>query len=108
MNFTFENNKTNTGIEFFLDHINEYFLYVCLNIFGIVVGVFGNMLVFFSYWSTKELRDNTNLIIVNLAVADFILSSTNDSFAIAGKLNYIMCTNMFLKAYSKMSCLLLS
>jgi len=87
MNFTFENNNTNRSTDFFLSHYQEYFLYVCLNIFGSVAGVVGNILVLCAYWCTKELRNNTNLIITNLAAADIVLSSTVDIFAIAGKFN---------------------
>jgi len=125
MNLTFENNNTNRNINFFLSHKYEYLLYVFLNIFGIVVGVVGNVIVlgsywctnFFlshkyeyllyvflnifgivvgvvgnvivlgSYWCTKELWNNTNTIIANLAVADIILCGINDSLALAGKLD---------------------
>jgi len=89
MNFSFENNNTNREINFFLSHKHEYLLYVFLNIFGIVVGVVGNVIVLGSYWCTKELWNNTNTIIANLAVADIIQCGINDSLALAGKIDQI-------------------
>jgi hypothetical protein len=87
MNLTFENNNTNRNINFFLSHKYEYLLYVFLNIFGIVVGVVGNVIVLGSYWCTKELWNNTNTIIANLAVADIILCGIIDALALTGKLD---------------------
>ena len=51
---------------------------------GAVFGLIGSILVIGSIACTKELRNMTNIIIANLALADFILSSTSDTFAIAG------------------------
>jgi hypothetical protein len=96
MNFSFENNNTNRGINFFLSHKHEYLLYVFLNIFGIVVGVVGNVIVLGSYWCTKELWNNTNSIIANLAVADIMLCVINDTLALAGKLDHMkLLENLF-------------
>ncbi len=87
MNLTFENNDTNRNINFFLSHKHEYLLYIFLNIFGLVFGVVGNIVVICSYWCTKELWNNTNTIIANLAVADIILCGIIDALALTGKLD---------------------
>ena len=79
-------NETNfDGLNIFLENMNDYFVYVIFNFFGAIFGVFGSIVVVGAILFTKRLRDNTTYrIIANLAVADFLLSSTSDTFAIAG------------------------
>jgi hypothetical protein len=85
MNNTFQKNSTNEdGYEFFIRNLADYLPYVILNTLGAVFGLIGSILVIGSIACTKELRNMTNMIIANLAFADFILSSTSDTFAIAG------------------------
>jgi len=87
MNETLKNSSTEeVGIEYFMQNLSDYLPYVTLNVLGAVFGVIGSIVVIGSIACTKELRTMTNLIIANLALADFILSSTSDTFAIAGKI----------------------
>lgn len=41
-----------------------------------ILGLFGNGLVIFAVLRRKEMRTNRNLLIMNLAVADFLLAAT--------------------------------
>jgi hypothetical protein len=79
----------NTSFEILMDIKNEYLSYVVLNIFGSIFGVIGSIAIITAILITKELQNRTNLIIANIALVDFILSSFVDSFAITG-LNNIL------------------
>jgi hypothetical protein len=58
--------------------------YLALNAIGTLLGSIGNIVIIFSIACTKELRSMTNLIIANLALADFLLNSFSNTFALAG------------------------
>jgi hypothetical protein len=72
------------GFEFFTRNLIDYLPYVALNLIGTLFGSIGNLVIIFSIACTKELRSMTNLIIANLAFADFLLNSFSNTFAIAG------------------------
>jgi hypothetical protein len=77
--------NSNVSIEdFFTKHKNEYLPYVILNSFGSIFGVIGSIAIITAILITKELQIRMNLIIANIALADFILSTLVDSFAITG------------------------
>ena len=46
---------------------------IALYIIAIIVGLSGNFLVCFAVWRNQQMRTVTNLFIVNLAVADFLV-----------------------------------
>jgi hypothetical protein len=77
-------NSNNSIEDFFIQHKNEYLPYVILNSFGSIFGVIGSIAIITAILITKELQTRMNLIIANIALVDFILSSVVDSFAITG------------------------
>ena len=88
MNKTFEKNETLFAIDenlvYFLNNIGEFLPYVILNILGAGCGILGNLLIIGSIVVTKELHNMTSLIIANLSLADLVISSITDTFAVAG------------------------
>ena len=86
MNKTLENSTIiKDGYEFFIRNLTDYLPYVILNAFGALFGSIGNIFVIGSIACTKELQTMTNLIIANLALAGFLLNTTSNTFALAGK-----------------------
>jgi len=77
-------NETENVSEFFMKHISDYLPYLVLHSFGSILGVIGNILIVVAIMVTKELQNATNIIIANIALADFILSSIVDTLTIAG------------------------
>jgi len=78
------NNETESSSEFFVKNISDYLPYLVLHSFGSILGVIGNILIVVAIIVTKELQNATNIIIANIALADFILSSIVDTLTIAG------------------------
>jgi len=70
----------------------ELFFYLILDCIGVIGGFFGNILIIGSIIFTKELHSITSAIIVNLAIADFILCTVVNGFSILGK--YIIQSNI--------------
>ena len=69
--------------EKFLEILKEYtfptpmeWLFALLHIAVFVVGTIGNLLVCFVVWRSRHMQTVTNLFIVNLAVADFLVFVT--------------------------------
>ncbi|XP_041357536.1 orexin receptor type 2-like [Gigantopelta aegis] len=72
-----------TTREKFLEILKEYtfptpmeWLFALLHIAVFVVGTIGNLLVCFVVWRSRHMQTVTNLFIVNLAVADFLVFVT--------------------------------
>jgi len=78
------NNETESSSEFFVKNISDYLPYLVLHSSGSILGVIGNILIVVAIIVTKELQNATNIIIANIALADFILSSIVDTLTIAG------------------------
>ena len=78
------NNETKDEIEFLMKNMNDYLPYLVLHSFGSIFGIIGSIAIFSSIIVTKELQKSTNIIIGNIALADFILSSIIDTLTIAG------------------------
>jgi len=57
---------------------------VILKSFGSIFGVIGSIAIITAILITKEIKTRMNLIIANIALVDFILSSLVDPFAITG------------------------
>ena len=68
----------------FLENIGVFLPYLLLNILASVFGTVGNILIVGSIICTKELHSMTSLIIGNVAVADFFISTISDTFAVLG------------------------
>jgi hypothetical protein len=62
----------------------ELFFYLVLDCIGVLGGFFGNILIVGSIIFTKELHSITSIIIINLAIADFVLCTVVNGFAILG------------------------
>jgi hypothetical protein len=85
---TFKNmNETVNDFEFFIKNLSDYLPYLLLHSFGSFLGVIGNIAIIGALIVTKELHNATNIIIANIALADFILSSIVDTLTIAGIYN---------------------
>ncbi|XP_072018180.1 melatonin receptor type 1A-like [Amphiura filiformis] len=61
--------------------------YIALTIFLSLVGTAGNILVIFAVFTSKKLRVLQNVFIVNLAVADLLVTSLVNPFAVVGALD---------------------
>jgi len=77
----------NMDIIDFNKNFAEFITYLVLECLGVLGGFFGNILIIGSIICTKELRSMTSLIIINLALADFILCCGVNSFSIFGNFN---------------------
>ena len=77
-------NETVNDFEFFIKNLSDYLPYIALHSFGSFLGVIGNIAIIGALIVTKELHNATNIIIANIALADFILSSIVDTLTIAG------------------------
>ncbi len=77
-------NETVNDFEFFIKNLSDYLPYLLLHSFGSFLGVIGNIAIIGALIVTKELHNATNIIIANIALADFILSSIVDTLTIAG------------------------
>ena len=60
------------------------YLYVTIATTATVIGFFGNMVVLACVGLVKSLRNSRNVFLVNLAIADLIITGFADSFSIAG------------------------
>lgn len=72
-----------------MENISEFVPGIFLHSLGSILGIVGSIVIISAIIVTKELRNSTNMIIGNIAVADFILSSIVDTVAIVGILLYI-------------------
>jgi len=98
MSNSFENsNKTENGSDFFMKNMSYYLPYLVLHSFGSILGVIGNISIFVALIVIKELQNATNIIIANIALADFILSSVVDTLTIAGMYMKIKRKKTFFK-----------
>ncbi len=84
LNLTILANLKDENIKYFLENIGEFLPYIILNILGAVCGIFGNILIIGAIACTKELHNMTSIIIANLSLADLVISSITDTFAVAG------------------------
>ena len=73
------------GVLFFLMYLSDYLPYTIISILGFVLGFFGNLMIIGAVLSTKELQSMTNILVFNLALADFVISTFVDSWRVAGK-----------------------
>ncbi|XP_050402595.1 orexin receptor type 2 isoform X2 [Patella vulgata] len=85
MELVYKGNQTNSGnktlndtLEFNLEaevsdtRFYEWIL-ICLSVIVFVMGLVGNALVWFSVWRNPRMRSPTNIFLVNLALADFLV-----------------------------------
>ena len=78
-------NKTENVLENDLnENFAELFFYFVLDCIGVLGGFFGNILIIGSVIFTKELHSVTSAIILNLSIADFVLCTVVNGFAILG------------------------
>ncbi len=73
------------GTRYFYDNMSYLFLYVLLYVISLLIGLFGNFVLIGSIITTKDMRNTTNQIIVNLAIADFSLCLFVYSFTVVGE-----------------------
>ena len=59
--------------------------YVVVMAITMTIGIFGNVLVIASFWKSKRVRIVGNEFILNLAIADLLISLTTTPFLIIGK-----------------------
>jgi len=83
MNSTNQTNSTWTLNDIISFH---YLPYTIMNSVGIIVGVFGNLLIMSAILLTKQLQNTTNILIFNLSFAHFLVASFVDSTALTGKI----------------------
>ena len=76
----FHNEYCQTDVEY-LDSIRDYvfpstieWVFIILYALVFIIGLVGNFLICFAVWRNNHLRTVTNYFIVNLAVADFMVS----------------------------------
>ena len=84
LNQTLRANIMDENIIYFLANIGEFLPYIILNILGAACGIIGNILIIGAIACTKELHNMTSVIIANLSLADLVISSITDTFAVAG------------------------
>jgi hypothetical protein len=79
-------NKTENILEHDLNkNFAEFLFYLILDCIGVIGGFFGNILIIGSVIFTKELHSITSGIIVNLAIADFVLCTVINGLTMLGK-----------------------
>lgn len=75
---TFKNlNETVNDFEFFIKNLSDYLPYIALHRFGSFLGDpdnYSNIAIIGALKVTKELHNATNIIIANIALADFIFN----------------------------------
>jgi len=84
----YENFNKTENINILEDDSNKnfagFFFYLILDCIGVIGGFLGNILIIGSIIFTKELHFITSGIIINLAIADFILCTVVNGFSILG------------------------
>jgi hypothetical protein len=81
-NLTNNNNNSTWNIN---DLISFYYLpYTVLNIIGMLVGIFGNLLILSAILLTKKLQNTANILIFNLSLAHLFVAGFVDSAALTG------------------------
>jgi hypothetical protein len=86
MNLT--NNNNNNNIKWTLNDIISFhhLPYIVLTLIGILVGIFGNILILSSILLTKQLQNTANILIFNLSFAHLFVAGFVDSAALIGKI----------------------
>ena len=78
-------NQTNNSTWTLNDIISFHYLpYTVLNIIGMLVGVFGNLLILSAILLTKQLQNTANILIFNLSFAHLFVAGFIDSAALIG------------------------
>ena len=77
---------------------------ICLSLLAII-GLFDNGLVIVSVITTKKLQTPTNILVANLALADFLACAVFPSYAIAAIIIVIRGSREFLSIQSFAMCL---
>jgi len=73
-------NQTNNSTWTINDIISFHYLpYTILNTTGILVGVFGNILILSAILLTKQLQNTANILIFNLSFAHLLVAGFVDS-----------------------------
>jgi hypothetical protein len=85
MNTTNLTNNNNNSAWNINDLISFYYLpYTVLNIIGMLVGIFGNLLILSAILLTKKLQNTSNILIFNLSLAHLFVAGFVDSAALTG------------------------
>ena len=85
MNITNLTNNNNNSAWNINDLISFYYLpYTVLNIIGMLVGIFGNLLILSAILLTKKLQNTSNILIFNLSLAHLFVAGFVDSAALTG------------------------
>jgi len=71
----------------------HYLPYIVLTIIGILVGIFGNILILSSILLTKQLQNTANILIFNLSFAHLFVAGFVDSTALFSIENIIYNIN---------------
>ena len=87
-------NFTNiTGIKYpvplLLSHPNHAIPYIVLNLMASVLGVIGNIFILIVFTKYKKLKVTGFEFIINLAIADLIVTAYADPMCILGKKKFI-------------------
>ncbi|CAF0970974.1 unnamed protein product [Brachionus calyciflorus] len=72
------------GIEYFLKYLDETLPYTLINCIGFIVGSFGNILIMGAIIITKELHNETSILIFNLSLAELVITGFVNLFTILG------------------------
>ena len=104
MNTTNLTNNNNNSAWNINDLISFYYLpYTVLNIIGMLVGIFGNLLILSAILLTKQLQTTANILIFNLSFAHLFVEGFIDSTALIGIYNifiyYILKINFLIFYY---------
>lgn len=70
------NNQSDHAYNILMTYIfpNYYqWIFITLFLFVFLLGLIGNILVFYAVWSNFHLRNATNYFLVNLSIADFLI-----------------------------------
>ena len=85
MNITNLTNNNNNSTWNINDLISFHYLpYTILNTTGILVGVFGNILILSAILLTKQLQNTANILIFHLSFAHLFVAGFIDSTALIG------------------------
>ena len=89
------NNNNNNNFTWTLNDIISfhYLPYIVLTIIGILVGIFGNILILSSILLTKQLQNTANILIFNLSIAHLFVAGFIDSIALFSIKNIIYNIN---------------
>ena len=85
-NYSKNNEIEINGNEFFIKDLIEHLPFLIVHSLGFILGIIGSIVIIVFLIKKKELRNSSNIIIANIAITYFILSSFIDSLKILGKL----------------------